>query len=325
MATGQGDGDIVSVGARNDSNGGRMKPSSTKRKPQAPRAGNLLPAMRIVHPGAAARSLRRTAAAVLAAGVLLPAAAATAGPDSGSLIIGDPGQSAGQQQSTTLGNDQGAGGSVTLGGVQQGNDQQATTDQVITQEQSGTFVILDGTLNQTANQNASTVLDNSQQSGGLVLGNVAQNNTQHASTTQDISQVMDGTFIVLGDSFQVDARIVESVNTLNGCAVCAQSMPSGTVLSGGDYRAGDSAEGTFVVFGDFVQSASQNSSTVENNQQDRSGFIILGDTEQTNNQQAVTNQEIDQSLTGTFIVFGSLDQTADQNAETILTNDQTQG
>jgi len=303
-----------------------MGPTSTNGRPQALRAGNLLPSGRFVHPGAG-RSLRRAAAAVLASSALLPAAIAGAAPESGSIVIGDPGQSATQQATTTISSDQGAaGGSITLG---QSNDQQAETNQNINQEQSGTFVILNDALNQSASQNANTVLDNSQQSGGLVLGNVDQANTQHATTDQDINQVMNGTFIVLGDTFAVDGRIVETVNTLNGCAVCVQSMPSGTVLSGGDYRqtggSDQSAAGTFIVFGDFVQSASQNSSTVETNEQDRSGFIILGDTAQTNTQQAVTNQEIDQSLTGTFIVFGSLDQTADQNAETILTNDQTQG
>jgi len=302
-----------------------MRPTSTEREPQALRAGNLLPIGRFAHPGRG-RSLRRAAAAVLASSVLLPAAFASAAPDSGSIVIGDPGQSASQQASTSVNSEQGASGAITL---DQSNDQQAATNQNINQEQSGTFVILNGALNQSASQNANTVLDNSQQSGGLVLGNVDQANTQHATTNQDINQVMNGTFVVLGDMFAVDGRIIETVNMLNGCAVCAQHMPSGTVLSGGDYRqtggSDQSAAGTFVVFGDFVQSASQNASTVETNQQDRSGFIILGDTEQANNQQAVTNQEIDQSLTGTFIVFGSLDQTADQNAETILTNDQTQG
>jgi hypothetical protein len=305
-----------------------MRPSSTEKQPQPLRSGNSLPAARCARPGGV-RSLRRLAAAVFATGLLLPAAVAGAEPESGSLIIGDPGQSAAQQQSTSQSNDQGTAGAITLGDTTQSNDQQATTDQVIAQEQSGTFVILNGALHQTANQNANTVQENSQHSGGLVIGDVLQSNVQHAATSQDINQVMDGTFIVLGNAFQVDSRIVDGVNTLNGCAVCADSMQGGPVLAGGDYRqtggSNQSLNGVFIVFGDFEQSASQNSSTVENNQQDRSGFIILGDTEQANDQQAVTNQEIDQSLIGTFIVFGTLDQTADQNAETIQTNDQDQG
>ena len=305
-----------------------MGPSSTRREPQPLRAGNLLPSARRVHPGAG-RSLRRAAAAAFATSLLLPAAVASAGPDSGSLIIGDPGQSASQAQSTTQVNDQGTGGSITLGDTAQSNDQQATTDQVITQEQSGTFVILNNALNQNANQNANTEQYNSQQSGGLVIGDVLQSNVQHASTSQDINQVMNGTFVVLGNAFAVDSRIIDGVNTLNGCAVCAQSMQGGPVLASGDYRqsggSNQALNGVFIVFGDMEQSASQNSSTVENNEQDRSGFIILGDTEQANNQQAVTNQEIDQSLVGTFIVFGTLDQTADQNANTIQTNDQDVG
>jgi hypothetical protein len=258
-----------------------MRPSSTNGKPQSLRAGNALPLVRRVHPGGA-RSLRRAVTAAFATILLLPAAIASAGPDSGSLIIGDPGQSATQAQSTTQVNDQGTGGSVTLGGSGQSNDQLATTDQVITQDQSGTFVILNNALNQNANQNANTEQYNSQQSGGLVIGDVLQSNVQHAATSQDINQVMNGTFVVLGGAFAVDSRIIDGVNTLNGCAVCAQAMQGGPVLAGGDYRqtggSDQALNGVFIVFGDLEQSASQNSSTVETNQQDRSGFIILGDT-----------------------------------------------
>ena len=203
------------------------------------------------------------------------------------------------------------------------------TNQHINQEQDGTFIIMDGALHQTANQNASTVQDNQQLTGlngGLVLGNTALNNTQHATTNQDINQVMDGTFIVLGDTFTVDSRITDGINSLNSCAVCASKMSGGPVLAGGDYRAtSDSEDGTFIVFGNFTQAASQNASTVENNDQSMDRPIILGDTELNNNQDAVTNQKIDQSLHGTYIVFGTLDQTADQNASTIQTNEQEHG
>jgi len=174
------------------------------------------------------------------------------------------------------------------------------------------------------------VQNNSQHLGGLVLGNAVQDNVQHAATTQDINQVMNGTFIVLGGTITPDARIVAGVRTLEGCAICADRMSgSGTNLASGDVRqsggSSQAMDGTFIVFGDLSQNASQNASTVENNEQSRSGSIILGDTDQKNNQQAVTNQEIDQTLTGTYIVFGTLDQSAGQNAETIQNNAQGQG
>jgi hypothetical protein len=269
-------------------------------------------------------------ALAVAAGLMVPTGAAFAQTgDSGSIIIGDPGQSAQQNQSTSQSNTQDAGtGSITLGDTAAGNDQQAVTNQHINQEQSGTFIVFDGALHQIASQNASTVQDNTQLSGlsgGLVVGDTSLNNTQHATTNQDINQVMDGTFLVFGDTFAVDSRITGAVNSLNGCAACADAMRGGPVLAGGDYRAGDSEDGTYIVFGDFTQAASQNASTVENNHQDMTGSIILGDTELNNDQQAVTNQKIDQSLHGTYIVFGTLDQTADQNASTIQTNEQEHG
>lgn len=272
-----------------------------------------------------ARSLRRLAAVALSTTLLIPAG--VAGAQSGSIVIGDPGQSAQQQQSTSQNNDQGSsGGSVTIG-----NDQQATTDQTINQEQTGTFIVLgEGALQQNANQNANTVQNNSQHTGSLLLGNAVLDNVQHAATTQDINQVMNGTFIVFGGTMQVDQRIVDGVRTLEGCAICADKMrDSGTTLASGDVRqtggSNQAMDGTFIIFGDLSQTATQDSSTVENNEQNRSGYIILGDTEQTNNQQAVTNQEIDQTLTGTYIVFGTLDQTAGQNAETIQNNTQGAG
>lgn len=268
---------------------------------------------------------------VVALGLMAPAGAALAqGGDSGSIVIGAPGQDANQNQSTSQGNAQtAADGSITLGDTAAANDQQATTNQHINQEQNGTFIIMDGALHQTANQNASTVQQNDQTTGlhgGLVLGDTALNNKQHAATNQDINQVMDGTFIVLGDTFAVDSRITDGVNSLNSCAACAAKMRGGPVLAGGDYRAGsDSEDGTFIVFGNFTQAASQNASTVETNSQSFDQPIILGDTELNNNQDAVTNQKIDQSLHGTYIVFGTLDQTADQNASTIQTNEQEHG
>ncbi len=298
-----------------------MQPSSIERQPQAPHGT----CDRRLRGRGHARSSRRLAAVAFSTCLLVPAGVADA-QQSGSIVIGDPGQSAQQQQSTTQNNDQGSsGGSVTIG-----NDQQATTDQTINQEQSGTFIVLgEGALQQNASQNANTVQNNSQYSGGLVLGNTLQDNVQHAATTQDINQVMRGTFIVLGGTIAVDSRITDGVRALEGCAVCADSMRGGPVLASGDVRqtggSNQAMDGTFVVFGDLSQTASQNALTVENNQQSRSGYIILGDTEQKNNQQAVTNQEIDQTLTGTYIVFGTLDQSADQNAETIQNNTQGQG
>jgi len=299
-----------------------MEPSSTERHRQRPHGSCDQP----LRGRRRARSLRRFAAAAFCTTLLLPAGAAGE-PNSGSIVIGDPGQSASQAQSTTQNNDQGtSGGSVTIG-----NDQQATTDQTINQEQTGTFIVLgEGALQQNASQNADTVQNNSQHLGGLVLGNAVQDNVQHAATTQDINQVMNGTFIVLGGTITPDARIVAGVRTLEGCAICADRMSgSGTNLASGDVRqsggSSQAMDGTFIVFGDLSQNASQNASTVENNEQSRSGSIILGDTDQKNNQQAVTNQEIDQTLTGTYIVFGTLDQSAGQNAETIQNNAQGQG
>lgn len=272
----------------------------------------------------------RFGALVVALGLIVPAGAAFAQTDDGSIVIGNPGQSANQNQSTDQSNDQTAGdGSITLGDTSAANDQQAVTNQHITQEQNGTFIILDDALHQTANQNASTVQQNNQATGvngGLVLGNTALNNTQHATTNQDINQSMDGTFLVFGNAFTLDSRITDGVNSLNACAACASAMRGGPVLSGGDYRASsDSEDGTFIVFGNFTQAASQNASTTETNSQSFDQPIILGDTELDNDQDAVTNQKIDQSLHGTYIVFGTLDQTADQNASTVQINEQEQG
>jgi len=307
-----------------------MRPSSTEGgSAEAPGGGGVLKAR--LRRSRTSRVHLWFGAFVVALGLVAPAGAAFAqSGDSGSIIIGDPGQSAEQNQSTSQSNTQDVGsGSITLGDTAAANDQQAVTNQHINQDQSGTFIVFDGALHQTASQNASTVQDNTQLSGlsgGLVVGNTALNNTQHATTNQDINQVMDGTFLVFGDAFTVDSRITSAVNSLNGCAVCAEQMRGGPVLAGGDYRAtSDSEDGTYIVFGDFTQAASQNASTVENNQQDMTGSIILGDTELNNNQDAVTNQKIDQSLHGTYIVFGTLDQTADQNASTIQTNEQEHG
>jgi hypothetical protein len=279
------------------------------------------------------RARHAIGAVAVSLGLLLATsvASAQAGDPSGAIILGPSGQSATQQQSGSASNTQVAGdGSVTLGNAGASNDQQADTNQTITQGQDGTFVVLGGdSLHQTANQNASTLQDNSQLNGGLVVGNLSQGNVQHATTNQNINQAMDGTFIVLGNTFAVDSRITDGVNVLNGCAECASAMSGGPVLAGGDLRqtggSDQSMNGTYVVFGDLTQSASQDSSTVETNHQDSSGPIILGDTGQQNNQQAVTNQGIDQSLTGTYIVFGTLDQTADQNAGTTQINEQEQG
>ncbi len=307
-----------------------MRPSSTEgRSAQAP-SGVAVPTAPVRRSRTSCVRLWFGALAV-AFGLLVPASVAFAqSGDSGSLIIGDPGQSAEQNQSTSQANTQDAGtGSITLGNTAADNDQQAATNQHINQEQSGTFIVFDGALHQTAAQNANTVQDNKQLtglSGGLVVGDTSLNNKQHATTNQDINQVMDGTFIVLGDTFAVDSRITSGVSSLNGCAVCAEATRGGPVLAGGDYRASsDAQEGTYIVFGDFTQAAAQNSSTVETNHQDMTGSIVLGDTELNNDQQAVTDQKIDQSLHGTYIVFGTLDQTADQNANTIQTNQQEHG
>lgn len=299
-----------------------MKTSSTERNSQGPHGCSDQP----LRGRRRARSLRRLFAVAFCTTLLIPAGAAGS-PTEGAIVIGDPGQSASQAQSTTQNNDQGtSGGSVTIG-----NDQQATTDQTINQEQTGTFIVLgEGALQQNASQNADTVQNNSQYLGGLVLGNAVQDNVQHAATTQDINQVMNGTFIVLGGTMTVDPRIIAGVEAIGMCAPCGERMSgSGTTLAGGDLRqsggSSQALDGTFIVFGDLSQNASQNASTVENSEQSRSGSIILGDTDQKNNQQAVTNQEIDQTLTGTYIVFGTLDQSAGQNAETIQNNAQGQG
>lgn len=305
-----------------------MRTSSIEARPQAHRAGRNVPQARPARLRWRARQSFGALALVL--GLLtVPASVAAAQVGAGSIVIGDPGQSATQQQSTGESNSQGNDGSITLGNPTQSNDQQAATNQIITQDQTGTFIVLNNALHQTADQNASTQQNNSQHSGGLVLGNSNQDNVQHATTNQSIDQSMNGTFVVLGNTFTVDARITAGVDELNSCADCAAAMRGGPVLAGGDLKDADGSDqsmnGTYVVFGNLTQAASQNSSTVENNQQDMSGSIVLGDTSQKNNQQAVTNQGIDQSLTGTYIVFGTLDQTAGQNASTLQNNKQDQG
>lgn len=302
-----------------------MRPSSTEGEGPSASGGRDAQRARRRRPPAP-RVRLRLGALVVALGLLVPVSGALAqSGDAGSIVIGDPGQTATQGQSTSQANTQDAGGAITLGPSDATNDQQAVTNQHITQEQNGTFIVFDGALQQTATQNSSTVQENTQLGGlgGLVVGGSAQHNKQHATTNQDIDQEMDGTFIVLGGTFAVDSRITGAVDALNACAVCASATSGGPVLAGGDYRAaGDSVDGTYVIFGNFTQAATQNASTVELNQQDMTGPIVLGDTEQDNDQGADTNQQIDQSLHGTYIVFGTLDQTADQNADTTQINEQ---
>lgn len=247
----------------------------------------------------------------------------------GSIVVGSTGQEAGQQQTTTQNNDQGAGGnqgSIAVGDPSQSNDQQAATNQSIDQLQSGTFVVFDEGLHQRANQDASTLQDNTQLSGGVVVGSPSQSNVQRAETNQDIDQSMTGTFVVFGGSRTIGAGLRSSLERLNGCDVCAAEMLDAPVVTGGNLSQRDgsrqSQAGTFVVFGDLTQSASQDSSITEVNEQSVSGSIIIGSPSQSNQQEARTDQSIDQSLNGTFVVFGTLDQTADQSAETVQINDQ---
>lgn len=272
------------------------------------------------------RLLRAIAPATVFLALCAPIAAAQ---DTGSIIIGDPGQSAHQGQSTTQNNAQGVGddNSIQVGSPGQKSDQQAQTNQQIDQAQNGTFIVFNGGLHQVANQDASTLQDNNQQSaGGVNVGSPGQSNLQHATTNQRISQEMTGTFVVFGGTRQVNPNLVASLDRLNACAICAEGLLGAPVLVGGNLRqnGGDrqSQAGTFVVFGNLEQRASQESSITEVNRQISSGSIIIGSPGQVNEQRASTDQVIEQSLDGIFIVFGTLDQLADQSASTVQINDQ---
>jgi hypothetical protein len=112
--------------------------------------------------------------------------------------------------------------------------------------------------------------------------------------------------------------------------VCNQALQASSVgLVPGDMvqsgSADESSAGTFIVLGDLDQFASQTSDNAAINTQAVSGSFIIGNTTQNNDQQVNTSQNISQSLTGTYVVFGVLNQSADQTANTTLVNQQTVG
>ncbi|MEA2373084.1 MAG: hypothetical protein QOH12_3478 [Solirubrobacteraceae bacterium] len=254
----------------------------------------------------------------------------------GTIMVGGGGQQAGQLQTTAETNAQLVGpddGTIIIGGTSQANDQQSSTHQKIDQTESGTFLVIGDSLHQTAEQVAQTVLANGQYiDGSLVIGDVAQTNSQHANINQSINQSLTGTFVILGGSQpSVASGLAESFNGIARCAICADAVSdSGAGLVGGNLNASSSpsqsSNGIYIVTGDLDQRFDQTDTTILSNGQSVNGSVIIGNVSQTNAQNANVNQSINQSLSGTYLVFGSLDQEASQLALINESNhQQTQG
>jgi hypothetical protein len=255
---------------------------------------------------------------------------------SGTIVVGGGGQQAGQQQSTAETNDQGVGpddGTIVIGDTSQTNQQQGNTHQNIDQTESGTFLVIGNSLHQTANQVAQTVLANGQYiDGSLVIGNVTQTNSQYANINQSINQSLTGTFVILGGTEPAAASgLAQSFNGIARCGICADAVSdSGAGLVGGNLDESNSpnqsSDGIYVVTGDLDQTFDQTDTTILSNGQSVDGSIIIGNVSQSNAQNANVNQSINQSLSGTYLVFGSLNQGADQLALINESNlQQTQG
>jgi hypothetical protein len=122
-----------------------------------------------------------------------------------------------------------------------------------------------------------------QSSGTIVLGGSGQQADQTQATLQSNAQQIDPT----GGS--VDGGVDQS----NG-------------QQGTTQQAVDQTEsGTFVVFGGGLhQRANQTAVTVQANDQLVDGSTVVGHVDQSNQQTADINQGINQSLTGTFVIFG---------------------
>jgi hypothetical protein len=282
----------------------------------------------------------RLSVAVATAGLLIAGSPAAVGQStappvvatSGALVIGGGGQSQSMTQSTQQGStqqlDTSGTGAVTVGNPSQLNGQAAETHQAINQLQTGTFVVFGGALTQSATEAASTTQLNDQNlSGYFLVGSPSQTNKQGARTNQAINQVLDGTFVVLGDP-PADPASQQSANNLAQCGLCADAIvgSSGHVVGGDLVQSGNDSEdyGTYVVFGNLVQSFQQTNSITETNDQALAapGSVIVGSPAQNNNQQADTNQNINQRLTGIFVVFGFLTQSAGETATTVQVNHQ---
>ena len=255
---------------------------------------------------------------------------------SGTIVVGGGGQQAGQVQTTDEANNQIVGpddGTIIIGDTSQANQQQSSTHQSINQTESGTFLVIGDSLHQTAEQVAQTVLVNGQSiDGSLVVGNVTQTNSQQASINQSINQSLTGTFVILGGSQPaVASGLAASFNEIARCGICADAVSdSGTGLVGGNLNESSSptqsSNGIYIVTGDLNQRFDQTDTTILSNGQSVNGSIIIGNVSQTNAQNANVNQSIDQSLSGTYLIFGSLDQEASQLALINESNhQQTQG
>ncbi len=224
-------------------------------------------------------------------------------------------------------------GTIIIGDTSQANQQQSSTHQNINQTESGTFLVIGDSLHQTAEQVAQTVLVNGQSiDGSLVVGNVTQTNSQQASIDQSINQSLTGTFVILGGSQPaVASGLAASFNEIARCGICADAVSdSGTGLVGGNLNESSSptqsSNGIYIVTGDLNQRFDQTDTTILSNGQSVNGSIIIGNVSQTNAQNANVNQSIDQSLSGTYLIFGSLDQEASQLALINESNhQQTQG
>jgi hypothetical protein len=116
-----------------------------------------------------------------------------------------------------------------------------------------------------------------------VLGGGGQQATQIQATTESSGQQLDPT----------GGQVVGGAQQANG-------QQSNT-----DQGVDQTESGTFVVFGGGLhQQATQVAQTVLDNDQSVDGATVDGSVDQSNQQSAAIGQGIDQSLTGTFVVFG---------------------
>ncbi len=122
-----------------------------------------------------------------------------------------------------------------------------------------------------------------QSSGTIVLGGSGQQAGQTQATVQSNAQQLDPT----------GGSVTGGVDQANG--------QQGTTQQSLD----QTESGTFVVFGGGLhQRANQTAVTVQGNDQLVDGSTVVGQVDQSNQQTADINQGINQSLTGTFVIFG---------------------
>ena len=122
-----------------------------------------------------------------------------------------------------------------------------------------------------------------QSSGTIVLGGSGQQAGQTQAAAQSNDQQLDPN----------NGTIVGGAQQTNGQQSDTQQAIDQT------------ESGTFVVFGGGLhQRANQAAITVQGNDQSVDGSTVIGNVDQSNDQAAGINQDINQSLSGTFVIFG---------------------